>query len=81
MFGRDFTRGGRRQLFTFTRLLPSQWKSARTTHRIERLHEEFKRCIKTQTVPPLADTAAMMFWALTASGQIVMRKLMDGRRS
>ena len=28
---------------------------------IKQLHEEFKRRIKTQTVLPLADTAAMMF--------------------
>src|SRR5947208_9811479 len=40
------------RLFTFTRLPPSQWKSARTTNAIERLHEEFKRRIKTQTVLP-----------------------------
>src|SRR5204863_2058383 len=38
------------KLFTFTRLPPSQWKSARTTNAVERLHEEFKRRIKTQTV-------------------------------
>ena len=37
-------------LFTFTRLPPSQWRSARTIKAIERLHEEFKRRIKTQTV-------------------------------
>ena len=30
------------KLFTFTRLPPSQWKSARTTNAVERLHEEFK---------------------------------------
>jgi transposase-like protein len=65
------------RLFTFTRLPPSQWKSARTTNAIERLHEEFKRRIKTQTVLPSADTAAMLFWALLASGQINMRKV-DG---
>ena len=65
------------QLFTFTRLPPTQWKSARTTNAIERLHEEFKRRIKTQTVLPCADTAAMLFWALLASGQITMRKV-DG---
>ena len=64
-------------LFTFTRLPPSQWKSARTTNAIERLHEEFKRRIKTQTVLPSAETAAMLFWALLASGQINMRKV-DG---
>jgi transposase-like protein len=64
-------------LFAFTRLPPSQWKSARTTNAIERLHEEFKRRIKTQTVLPSAETAAMLFWALLASGQITMRKV-DG---
>jgi putative transposase len=65
------------RLFTFARLPPSQWKSARTTNAIERLHEEFKRRIKTQTVLPSAETAAMLFWALLASGQINMRKV-DG---
>ena len=65
------------RLFTFARLPPSQWRSLRTTNAIERLHEEFKRRIKTQTVLPSADTAAMMFWALRASGQINMRKV-DG---
>ena len=52
------------RLFTFTRFPPSQWKSIRTTNAIERLHEEFKRRIKTQTVLPSAETAAMLFWAL-----------------
>jgi len=65
------------RLFAFTRLPASQWKSARTTNAIERLHEEFKRRIKTQTVLPSSDTAAMLFWALLASGQIIMRKV-DG---
>src|SRR5690348_5648992 len=65
------------RLFTFLRLPQGQWKSARTTNAIERLHEEFKRRIKTQTVLPSAETAAMLFWALLASGQITMRKV-DG---
>jgi len=65
------------RLFTFTRLPLGQWRSARTTNAIERLHEEFKRRIKTQTVLPSADTAAMLFWALLASGQISLRKV-DG---
>ena len=68
------------RLFAFTGLPPSQWKSARTTNAIERLHEEFKRRIKTQTVLPSAETAAMLFWALLASGQIIMRKV-DGCQS
>ncbi len=68
------------RLFTFTRLPPSQWKSARTTNAVERLHEGFKRRIETQTVLPPAETAAMLFWALLASGQIAMRKV-DGWQS
>jgi len=76
--GRQLEEAGER-LFTFTRLPPSQWRSARTTNAIERLHEEFKRRIKTQTVLPSAETAAMLFWALLASGQINMRKAMAGK--
>lgn len=68
------------RLFTFTRFPQSQWKSIRTSNAIERLHEEFKRRIKTQTVLPCAETAAMLFWALMASGQITMRKV-DGWQS
>ena len=68
------------KLFTFTRLPLDQWKSARTTNAIERLHLEFKRRIKTQTVLPSAETAAMLFWALLASGQIILRKV-DGWQS
>ena len=63
------------RLFTFTRLPPRQWKSARTTNAIERLHQQFKRRIKTQIVLPSFGTAAMFFWALLASGQIIMRKI------
>jgi putative transposase len=68
------------RLFTFARFPQGQWKSIRTTNAIERLHEEFKRRIKTQTVLPSAETAAMLFWALLASGQILMRKV-DGWNS
>mgnify|MGYP006296700911 FL=1 len=65
------------RLFTFTRLDPSQWKSARTTNAIERLNGEFRRRIKTQTVLPCAETVPMLLWAMLASGQITMRKV-DG---
>jgi putative transposase len=65
------------RLFTFTRFPAGQWRSARTTNAVERLHEEFKRRINTQIVLPSAETAAMLFWALLASGQIAMRKV-DG---
>src|SRR5215469_13790766 len=63
------------RLFTFTRLPVGQWKSARTTNAIERLHEGFQRRIKTHTLLPSAETAAMLFWALLAAGQITMRKV------
>jgi len=65
------------RLFTFTRLDPSQWKSARTTNAIERLNGELRRHIKTQTVLPCAETLQMLLWALLASSQIQMRKV-DG---
>jgi transposase-like protein len=68
------------RLFTFLRYPESQWRSIRTTNAIERLHEEFRRRIKTQCVLPCADTACMLFWALLASGQIVLRKV-DGWQS
>jgi putative transposase len=65
------------RLFTFLRYPPEQGRSLRTTNAIERLHEEFKRRIKTQCLLPCAETAAMLFWALLASGQITMRRV-DG---
>ena len=43
-----------------------------------RIHEEFKRRIKTQTVLPSADTAAMLFWALFARGRSTCAKWMVG---
>lgn len=65
------------RLFTFLRYPPAQWRSIRTSNAIERLHEEFKRRIKTQCVLPCEDTACMLFWALLAGGQITLRKV-DG---
>ncbi len=65
------------KLFTFLRFPSDQWKSIRTTNAIERLHEEFKRRIKTQCLLPCAETACMLFWALLASGQISLRRV-DG---
>ena len=51
------------RLVTFTALPCDQEKSTHTTNAIERLHEEFKRRLKTQTALPSAETAAMLFWA------------------
>jgi putative transposase len=76
--GADSPEEAGERLFTVTRLPPSQWRSARTTNAVERRHEEFTRRIKTQTVRPSPEAAAMLFRALLASGQITMRKV-DGR--
>jgi putative transposase len=40
------------RLFTFLHYPPEQWKSLRTTNAVERLHEEFKRRIKTHARCP-----------------------------
>ena len=69
------------RLFTFLRYPPQQWKSLRTTNAIERLHGEFKRRVKTQCALPNAETAAMLFWALMASGQITMRRVGGWQRA
>jgi len=69
------------RLFTFTRLPRCQWKSARTTNAIERLHEELKRRIKTQTVLPSAETAAMLFWGCSRPVRSPCAKSTDGRLS
>ena len=68
------------KLFTFLRFPEEQWRPIRTSNAIERLHEEFKRRIKTQCMLPCAETACMLFWALLAGGQITLRKV-DGWRS
>ena len=54
-----------------------QSEAGLSTGLIERLHGEFKRRVKTQCALPNAETAAMLFWALMASGQITMRRV-DG---
>jgi transposase-like protein len=53
---------------------------ARAANPIKRLHHQFKRRIRNRTALPSTEMAAMLFWALLASGQITMRKV-DGWRS
>ncbi|MGH7254605.1 MAG: IS256 family transposase, partial [Nitrospirales bacterium] len=62
---------------TFSRLPSRQWKSARTTNAIERLHGEFRRRVKTQGALPTAQTAEVLLYGLLLTGQIRMRRL-DG---
>ena len=54
-----------------------RWKTLRTTNTIERLHEEFRRRVKTQGSLPSEDAAVVLLFSLVASGQIKLRKI-DG---
>ena len=65
------------ELLTFYRFPPSQWKLLRTTNAIERLHEEFRRRVKTQAAQPHEQTVLRLFFGLYTSGQIKLRKI-DG---
>jgi putative transposase len=56
------------KLFTFLRFPSDQWKSIRTTNAIERLHEEFKRRIKTQCMLPCVEAARSQLPISTAFG-------------
>ncbi|MGH7393780.1 MAG: IS256 family transposase [Candidatus Rokuibacteriota bacterium] len=65
------------ELLTFYRFPKSQWKSLRTTNAIERLNEEFRRRVKTQSSLPDARAAERLLFGLIISGQIQMRRI-DG---
>ena len=58
-------------------LWKAQWKTLRTTNTIERLHEEFRRHVKTQGSLPSEDAAVVLLFSLVASGQIRLRRI-DG---
>ena len=65
------------ELLTFYAFPPSQRRSLRTTNAIERLHEEFRRRVKTQAAQPHEQSVLRLFFGLYASGQILLRKI-DG---
>jgi transposase-like protein len=72
-------REGGDELLTFFGLPKAQWKTLRTTNVIERLHEEFRRRVKTQGSLPSEDAALVLLFSLVASGQIKLRRI-DGWR-
>ncbi len=72
-------REGGAELLTFFRFPKAQWKTLRTTNTIERLHEEFRRRVKTQGSLPSEDAALILLFSLVASGQIKLRRI-DGWR-
>jgi putative transposase len=75
---RSLQEGGE-ELLTFFQFPESQWKTLRTTNVIERLHEEFRRRVKTQGSLPSEDAALVLLFGLVASGQIRLRRV-DGWR-
>ena len=70
-------REGGDELLTFFTFPKAQWKTLRTTNTIERLHEEFRRRVKTQGSLPSEDAAVVLLFSLVASGQIRLRRI-DG---
>jgi transposase-like protein len=72
-------REGGEELLTFFTFPKAQWKTLRTTNTIERLHEEFRRRVKTQGSLPTEDAALVLLFSLVASGQIKLRRI-DGWR-
>src|SRR5437867_9377154 len=69
-------REGGEELLTFS-FPKEQWKTLRTTNTIERLHEEFRRRVKTQSSLPTEDSAVVLLFSLVANGQIRLRRV-DG---
>jgi transposase-like protein len=65
------------ELLTFYAFPRSQWRCLRTTNAIERLHEEFRRRVKTQAAHPHEQTVLRLLFGLYSSGQIILRKI-DG---
>src|SRR4029077_7990019 len=61
-------REGGAELLTFFTFPKAQWKTLRTTNTIERLHEEFRRRVKTQGSLPTEDAALNLTLNLGARG-------------
>ena len=62
-------------LLTFYGFPASQHRSLRSTNVIERLNEEFRRRVKTQTACPTESSVLVLFYSLIASGTVRMKKI------
>jgi transposase-like protein len=62
-------------LLTFYAFPASQHRSLRSTNVIERLNEEFRRRVKTQTACPSESSVLVLFYSLIASGTVRMKKI------
>ena len=63
------------ELLTFHAFPVSQHRSLRSTNVIERLNEEFRRRVKTQTACPSESSVLVLFYSLIASGTVRMKKI------
>jgi len=68
---------GGEELLTFFRYPKTTWKMLRTTNRIERMNEEFRRRVKTQGSLPNTEAGLKLLYGLFASGLITLRRI-DG---
>ena len=71
---------GGEEVLTVFQSPKSQWKTLHTTNVIERLHEEFRRRVKTQGSLPTEDATLGLLFGLLAGGQIRLR-CVNGWRS
>jgi len=67
------------ELLTFYRYPSAIWKMLRTTNCIERVNEEFRRRVKTQSSLPNADAALKILYGMCAIGLVAVRRI-DGWR-
>src|SRR5215813_2974534 len=77
--GRDEPPRGRRRAADVLPISQGAVEDAAYHETIERLHEEFRRRVKTQGSLPSEDAALVLLFSLVASGQIKLRRI-DGWR-
>lgn len=63
------------EILTFYRYPRSQWKCLRTTNIIERLHEGFRRRVKTEAALPSEGAVLVLLYGLMASAHIRLRRI------
>ena len=76
-------REGGNELLAFFEFPKAQWKTLRTTNTIERLHDEFRRRVKTQGSLPSEDAAVVLLFSLRGerADQVAQdRRLAQDRR-
>jgi hypothetical protein len=69
------------ELLTFFAFPRAQWKTRRTTNVIERLHEEFRRRVKTQGSLPTEDAALVLLFGSSSVARSGCAGWMGGAKS